>query len=1153
MGRATSAETTKNASALLVGVSQFEDKQFRGHPLPCAENDVHDFKRLLCEELGWKDDKCQVLHGRVTKESVREALNLQIDAARAGGGIPLFLFYISTHGHFFDEQNQPQTGILLTSDTKVTNLPTAFDTGISNQSLSGYMREIRSLQKLIISDACFAGTAVSASSGTPLSFYDSVDAAVVASSRFESYAAPNGRNSLFTECLLNTLRSARGSIVFPTIFEPIFETVRDKAAQVGKDQEPQLSHQGGVILLGYIGDTMVPTKIFSFEEAQQSCMDILTNQLRRSSQDSPAAQSYYVARQETESNFWDFVVKPDGAPAFTIVGSAGTGKSTTMAHLALAAARRGHLVLWLGEGTEASDLLVLVARWLERVDPGLTLLDAAGHVPPDKAIFVFLDAINEWPNDVATIKDFLKRSLHIAAENSLRLVVSCRENSWPDIGEPFNWQNTYLKVDSGFRNDPDFKDDPEYIDKSKPPEQMAVSSGLSTFNDQEFQRAIAVYSGVDRFHVGSIGRNPLLVRIISQLGEAKTATSGDLSLLDALDDYLQIRVEKIARRIMRRPTQVFEAIDRVIERLARDRSESIAREVFFGELSEPIAVALLDEGLFKYSGEEIVVEVEIIHEHLLSRILPVEMFTDEERFLATIRSSRLVPGAVLFRLSRMNNRDLANKVLRWIDQNGPLDVLDALDRLPRLNPYWSFFSLWFAQNSDLQAPIARVLRRRANLEIDFSLNAAKVLFLDENYYPWEKKRWRDVSYQTFKQRVDSMPGAPQLLAQCAAERPEVVLPALVNDWLGDKTKLEGGIASISDVAETYLSALGQQFPEIAFAALTQVMRERPRSESVEAILTQLAHMIPGEASRQAAAWIKSYPYYLFSVVAELGLDHSAEAMALAKKAIDGNEHESNLVESIIASVARFQTQEALDLVIEMKDRKELINGLIIAITRLHSKFPDKCEVIAKELCWRPHLSANTLGYAASFYWAVAQRSPSESLEFFHHVVALNLPETGGTISYQMIDLAKLESAEIRSFIDERLRVEEDPYALFNYAIALDRFRTLRVDDFGWLKRWISKPSFRETEFVLELLVASEISLHDIANIVFQMEKDHATLERGKQSPRLQALAQEVLKDRRFRSLREYSKRIWTQVARGDDPHEASLRAYPELRKERKSD
>ena len=1153
MRRAPSSENTKNASALLVGISQFEDEQFRERPLPCAQNDVHDFKRLLCDELGWEDNRCHVLHGRVTKASLGEALNLQINAARGRGGIPLFLFYISTHGHFFDEQNQPQTGILLTSDTDVTNLPTAFDSGISNQSLSGYMREIRSLQKLIISDACFSGTAVSSNSATPLSYYDSVDAAVIASSRFESYAAPNGRNSLFTECFMNTLRLARGPIVFPTIFEPIFESVRHGASQLGKDQEPQLSHQGGVILLGYAGDTMAATKSFSFTEVQQSCTDILAKQLARSSQDFSAAQSHYVARQEAESDFWDFVAKPNIASAFTIVGSAGAGKSTTMAHLALAAARRGHLVLWLSEGTDASDLLVLASRWIERLGPDLTLHDIAGRLPTDKAIFIFMDAVNEWSNNVATVQDFLERSLHIAAKNSLRLVVSCRENSWTDIGGPFNWQNTYFKEDLGFRDDPAFKNDPKYIGKPEPPLRMAVSSRISTFNDQEFQRAIEVYNGIDRFHIGSIARNPLLVRIISQLSEAKTITFGDLSLLDALDDYLQIRVEKVARRIMQRPTQVFQAIDKVIEMLAHDRSESITREVFFGELSEPVAVALLDEGLFKYSGEEIVVEVEVIHEHLLSRILPAEMLTNEELFLTNIRSSRLIPGAVLFRLSRMSNRDLVNRVLMWIDQNSPLDVLDALDRLPRLNFYWSFFSLWFAQNLDLQAPITRALQRHVGLEIDFCLNAAKVLFRGENYYPWETKRWRDVSYQTFKQRVDSMPGAPQFLAQCAAERPEVVIPALVNDWLGDKTYLEGGIASISDVAETYVGALGQRFPEIAFAALAHVMRERPRSKAVEVILTQLAHMIPAETSRQAAVWIKNYPHYLLIVVAELGFDHSAEAMALAKRAIDRNEHESNLVESMIAAVARFQTQEALDLVIEMKDRKDLINGLIIAIARLHNKFPDECEEIAKELCWKPNLSADTLDYAATFYWAVAKRSPKDSLGFFSRVLALDSPETGRSISYHMIDLAKLESAEIRSFIDERLRVEEDPIALFNYAIALDQFRTLREDDFGWLRRWISQPSFRETEFVIELLVASEIPLQDASDIVFLMEEDHATLERGKQSTRLQALAREVLNDRRSDSLREYSKRIWTQVARGEDPREASQRALSQLMKERNSD
>ena len=1129
------AEIRKSAFALLVGISQFEHKAFRDRPLSFAENDVNDFKQLLSEGLGWDGEKCVVLHGAVSKRTLIEAFNSQIGAARAVGDTPLFLFYISTHGQFFDEQDQPQTGVLLTSDTDVANLPTAIETGISNQFLSGYMRQTRSLQKLIISDACFAGTAASAHSVTPLSFYNAVDAAVLASSRWESFAEPKGRNSLFTECLIHILQQTRGAVALPTFFEPVWSLVRKRAALLGKDQEPVLSHQGGVIILGYLGPAIAPAKVFSFAEIHQSCTAILENQLGRGSQDALAAEARYVARQETESNFWDFVAKPDGASAFTIVGSSGAGKSTTMAHLSREAARQGHLVLWLGEDIGATtDPQVLIGRFIERLAPGLTTKDAVASLPKGKELFVFFDAINEWPVSMAAARDFLTRSLDAAVANSLRLVVSCRENSWPEIADLFTTQNTFMerKVESTSKG--------------------IVSSRLAAFSEEELQRALEVYKGVERFVVGNIARQPLFIRVVSQLAEASEVNLEKLSLLEVLDDYLRIRVEKIARRIMQRPTEVIRGIDRVIAKLAEQRSESLTRAVFFSELPEPLAVALLDEGLFKYSGEEITVEVDIVHEHLLSRVLPGNMFANEERFLSITRTSRLAPGAALLRLSGVKNRELVLKALGWIGENNPYDVLDALERLPVLNPYWSFFGAWFVQNLDFDSLVADALLRRVGLEIEFCLNAARAMFVNENYFPWEKKRWRDVSYQDFRQRVESMGGAPELLAQCAAHQPAFVVSVLLNEWLQDQTPLEGGSeACIGDVAETYAGMFGQRFPEIVFAALTRLMRDQTELRSVHAILTQLAHTIPGETALHSAAWTKDYPGYVLGVVGELGKDFSAPAMTLAKEVIRHHNGNANLVESIIAAVARFHTQEALDLVIKMKDRGELINGLILAITSLHGTFPEECEAIAKELCSKPGLAPQTLSYAGSFYAVASARSPDDAFEFFRRTVALELPETARSISYDMINLARPGNTKFHALIEERLRIEEEPTAFFNYAIAVAQYRKLRVDDFDWLRRWIERPFFHETRFVLEQLVASDIAFKEIADFVFLLEKKRATLQYAQKNSRLKELAQEVIQDRRFGSLREYSQGVWLLVAQGQDPREARHEVLSELAKKKK--
>jgi len=235
------------------------------------------------------------------------------------------------------------------------------------------------------------------------------------------------------------------------------------------------------------------------------------------------------------------------------------------------------------------------------------------------------------------------------------------------------------------------------------------------------------------------------------------------------------------------------------------------------------------------------------------------------------------------------------------------------------------------------------------------------------------------------------------------------------------------------------------------------MRGRMELSSVRTILTQLAHTIPAETARHAAAWTKDYPGYVLEVVAELPEDSGAPAMALAIEVIRRHDDNANLVESIIAAVARFHTREALDLAIKMKGRGELINGLIIAMTRLHGTFPEECEAVARELCSRPDLGADTLSYASNFYAVASERSPEVAIEFLRRTAELEIPDAAGSISRHMIKLAKSGNSKFHVLIEERLRIEENPTSLLNYAIAVSEYRKLRADDLDWLKAmdWIS--------------------------------------------------------------------------------------------------
>src|SRR5215831_814485 len=93
-------EFAKRSFALLVGISEFSDENFRDRPLPFAGNDAELFKTLLCQHLGWCESNCRVVKGVVEKPSLIAAFNAHIKTARSDGDPSLFLLYLSTHGQF---------------------------------------------------------------------------------------------------------------------------------------------------------------------------------------------------------------------------------------------------------------------------------------------------------------------------------------------------------------------------------------------------------------------------------------------------------------------------------------------------------------------------------------------------------------------------------------------------------------------------------------------------------------------------------------------------------------------------------------------------------------------------------------------------------------------------------------------------------------------------------------------------------------------------------------------------------------------------------------------------------------------------------------------------------------------------------------------
>src|SRR5437773_299250 len=204
-------EYGEKAFALIVGISTFEDPRYSSKPLPQAIHDAEDLALLLQQKLGWKKENIQLRAGDVRKDDLKTGfknLTAQI------GPLPtadLFLFYLSTHGHPYKRPSAGDETVFLATDTLLSDPFTLADTGLTRHILGAYIDAIPARQKVIISDACFAASAMRADEIVPPQPYAGIDAAVLSSSVGKAYAMDH-RNSVFTECLLSVLSNSNGEI-----------------------------------------------------------------------------------------------------------------------------------------------------------------------------------------------------------------------------------------------------------------------------------------------------------------------------------------------------------------------------------------------------------------------------------------------------------------------------------------------------------------------------------------------------------------------------------------------------------------------------------------------------------------------------------------------------------------------------------------------------------------------------------------------------------------------------------------------------------------------------------------------------------------------------------------------------------------------------
>jgi Caspase domain len=789
--RATGSRFGDQAYGLFVGVTTFRDPAYSKRPLPQAQRDATGVADVLRSRLGWKPANIEVLAGTVTKAAIRDGfLHIRERIAQAKE-CDLFLLFVSTHGHIYERVRRGKTTTLLATDTLLHDPLVLADTGLTPDILGAYVDSIPARQKLIISDACFASSGMSAADISPPETYRDIDAAVLSAAVGRSYAPDQDAPSLFSGHLIEILQHMEGEVGLGTVFDLI-------SRSIPKDvQSPYLETHARYIVLGVVTGTVVAERVASFDDIVRFAEATFQFTLGRFLSDG-WSESNYVHRHTLEQKFKSYL-EGDDLDIFSVVGGAGTGKTTALLYLAQQARRDDFPVFWFSHidlSTYPTPISALVGS-LQGLDKSLTADNVENLLRGKGPLVVFFDAVNEWSSDSSQLAHFYME-LKNASTRNLRIVIACRDEAWPTIAT--------------------------HISGSLPKDMVAKPTyRLENFDDREFEEVRQRYSKVF-FGDVQILRHPLFLRLILDLRNVSDASGSRLFYSAVLVRYVDLKLSKIEQRYGLTARRTMGAIEDLMHVFEQRRTQALATIEFFQVVSDVVGSALLEEGLVRRTGDLIAIENEIIHQFLLSRILPSDPFASSDWRDRSFSDPWW--GASAFKLLEMPGSERVGEIMRDLLAWEPAAVLYILNVLARMDDVSPFRNVLLNLSEDARVFdseilefISTLLNRRESDELPLVIALLRLLFLD-TLQDWRLKAWSDSSPQAFRWNVSNPDGsAAHVLLRCMDTYPGATIETLIEVWLLDPTTLADGEAHIRDVAYAFLLYVGLDHPEMVANAI----------------------------------------------------------------------------------------------------------------------------------------------------------------------------------------------------------------------------------------------------------------------------------------------------------------------------------------------
>jgi Caspase domain len=1037
-----STDFAEAAFGLFVGVTQFKDSLYVDKPLDVAERDAEDLRGELLKRFAWKENHIETLTGQVTREHVTQGLRRMKERIRDFGGSAVFLLYISTHGHLYlDHAGRADRSCLLAHNTDTSDSTTIFDTALTGPLLETYVGSLDAAEVLVILDTCYADRALKVDELVKDVLPQGAGAAVLAAAAGLASYSEKRRNSDATETLLLALRrlgSQQGAISLARLLSEL---------ENGEGGTPWALYSAirGALRIGFAGEA-VELRTLDFETLHELAA-ARVNAYIAGARNYVAAK--YVPRLELEAKFRRFLSKAEDPSVFTIVGAAGSGKTTTSLRLAEAAKNKGFAVVWVPSSEAAPgagfwkvlrDTFDKAGYWGSDVH----VLEALRHA--GKPLVLVLDAVNEWEAEASAKKAFLADCTKYASEGRLKLVLTCRTRDWSSV-TPLLPQTTSIFEERRGRSSFGQSQSSEDNQGDR------VSAVLGPFQGNELGHAEAIFGTPGRVDAPELRKQPIFVRILSQLSERLPLPDRDgvLHFISVFDAFFNYRLEQAAAQVAESADSLRHTVMGLVGTMYERDGESLSTEAFLDLAKETLGLALLESGLFRRVGSSVAVEAEMVHEYLLSLHLAGRTVSALKQAAAGGVNRRLLQGAVLFDLVRIDDPQIVIPVLENLYKDDPFVALDLMPRLSRLSEYQEFFiqrvkSFGYGVAEKLRF----VLERDAPGDLSFTVGVIRGVFHDEHYYDWERKRWEPGTWEDFKIALKRTHfESAMVLAEAVEKEPDLTMRLLIRDWLPDQSYLREGITRIRDVGMTFLCAAGRLYPE-TFAGIVQGEIDRAPSELWDA-LREVVPVKPELFKDLVARWLEEGRMYpamsILSALPERYADFAVEQVSMV---IRVRNLDSGTLQSLFGLLARFGGVKILRFLQESLQKPRLRIPVLETLRYMRVADPSLLLEIVEPLLHEDRLDQMVLNALAGFYVDHMDAAPEAAVKVFRQALKKSESHTEFDIAWGVSRQGAHQA--VTDFVHERLAESPHHNCFEFYSYYLRRLGPFGEQDLPWLRK-----------------------------------------------------------------------------------------------------